>query len=310
MTIENLKGLKKVPIYSYTPRPRTRLPPMDLHLAELTSRFGAVYRAVSIRLSQYVSRSLLLGRATPRSLAWYADLIPLFFREFKQWERPRHPEIAAYLGIFHQKKIPPLVRLAAHVYLHIAFDLPIVISEQLPPLSPTELLQCQLLHQGATPAFREALRDSRRVFGWPERLLRILPFYDSAVATLTQWALALRATAWIHAEIMASPYSNRGHLRNRLARAVRLAAEEIQAKMPPDPPSIWPQVLALTPGGKWVAATIALAIASGALFSGRAAARQVKAISRLGEAVMRYSNLAILSEASLPNPTRVSPESE
>ena len=107
--------------------------------------------------------------------------------------------IKEYLELFQGPGVNPQLRLAAHAYLHIAFDLPRVISTTLPPQGANRVsMRRAFLRPG--PVFLEAFRAHARS-GKLGRLAKFLGRFEVTRA-LGYWVLTLRTVAWVQAELL------------------------------------------------------------------------------------------------------------
>jgi hypothetical protein len=176
--------------------------------------FARLYEDVTSALESFVLDGLIRGHITHWERDWFKTLIDGFTIEFRAWpDYPSGHPIRAYLDAF-EERTPAQLRLAAHAFLHIAYDLPRVIAGTLRTLPPPSRMALRSLFLRPAPLFRQIMLDQMRrgTFGI---LFRPLGFLRPA-EILGYWLLALRSVAWIHAESLAdSP--NTGALDLRLA---------------------------------------------------------------------------------------------
>jgi hypothetical protein len=158
-----------------------------------TADFKALYDVVTRELLAFVDQS---GWKADEQ-EWFRALIAAFDLKFAEWQSPPFDEIQKYLKRFDGAGRD--MRLAGHVFLHIAFDLPRAIAETPPPASPeTRRGQLFLAPSSLFPKiFINFARDGGlgilgRVFG-RVHAMQILGF----------WVLALRAQCWVHAAVLA-----------------------------------------------------------------------------------------------------------
>lgn len=173
-----------------------------------TERFGGLYRDVTADLEAFVAHGEEDGTIPTLQAKWFRDLIIGFTTEFRRW--PTYAlgtPLGDYLELFENRKIHRDLRLAGHVFLHIAYDLPRVIADSF----------------SATPTMRS---DGRRVFIHPTpRFLRVFLSYArkgalgvlpriaasfDALRVLAYWVIALRTIAWVHAEVLSDAAGRSG----------------------------------------------------------------------------------------------------
>jgi hypothetical protein len=131
--------------------------------------------------------------------------------------------IRTYLELFERPGTSALLRLAAHAFLHIAFDLPRVIAPTLAPASPTSRASMRTTFLRPGPIFLKAFLTHARV-GELGRLGRVAGRFKP-VRVLAYWVLALRSVAWIQAETLADRGVSASH-EKRMAIQLLKAAEE------------------------------------------------------------------------------------
>jgi hypothetical protein len=190
-----------------------------------TDRFRALYEEVTHDLEKYIKDELTGIEAT-----WFRDdLIRGFDAEFLNWEKAKGAT-ADYLYRLDESSVHDDVRLAGHVFLHIAYDLPRVLAD-------TFLARKGIQSTGRTafirpnPRFLKVflahLKSGRLgVLGW-------FVGHVDAMRVLGFWVIALRMTAWIHAEALAEAHDpqnptnrdKRNDLEARMADGLHRAAD-------------------------------------------------------------------------------------
>jgi hypothetical protein len=189
-----------------------------------SDRFEALYDRVTQSLEDYVTLEEKAGNLPPAHALWFRDLIQGFQNEFRLWPSYANNDQARYLQLFEAPGVDPQLRLAAHAFLHIAYDLPRVISRTIG--NPGFPLRSQYRTIFVRPGglFLKAFVSHARAgeFGFLGRLLgRFEP-----VRMLAYWVIALRSVAWIHAEILADAGGNSVVLERRMAQALLAAGHE------------------------------------------------------------------------------------
>lgn len=194
-----------------------------------TAGFATIYVDVTTRLRGIATKAPVDQRNTD----WVLYMIQSFHNQFLTWQWK--PATRGYLAGFHRRRSPRLFSLSGDVYLHIAYDLPRVIADSLSRrgpddfnvevMDPTNRYDARVLYLSAGPEFYEVLEKHATTFSvagffaFPAIIGRKL----SALHVLGHWVIALRNTAWIHAEALCdSP--NRTQLEDRLLDAVLQAA--------------------------------------------------------------------------------------
>ena len=119
--------------------------------------FHELYKEVTARLLQYI-RDPSSG-LQPHELDWFEQLVGDFIAQYEMWS-PRHPQptIEAYLLKFDKWLMPREIRLAGHAFLHIAYDLPRVMSAKLSASVKDRTRQGQIFVQ-AGPLFSKTFLD-------------------------------------------------------------------------------------------------------------------------------------------------------
>ena len=99
-------------------------------------RFDRIYGAVTHDLSDYLDEELRDGRLNTYERDWFQrGLIQGFIDEYKTWSNPPNADIGSYLSRFERHPHSDL-QLAAHVFLHVGYDLPRVLEDNLERLHP------------------------------------------------------------------------------------------------------------------------------------------------------------------------------
>jgi hypothetical protein len=160
------------------------------------------------------------GRLSKGDEAWFRGLISSFESEFRKWPTSTG-DIHKYLQLFEGNEIDPHLRLAAHAFLHIAYDLPRVIATSLRTISYSRSsMRTAFLRPG--PVFLRAFLDHATGGGFGI-LGRIAGRFEPMRA-LAYWVIALRSVAWVHAEILSE--SAPGALDARMAQELCRAGIE------------------------------------------------------------------------------------
>src|SRR5262245_2069066 len=188
-----------------------------------TGDFEALYERVTRKLENHINDEQRADNLLADKALWFHGLIQGFQREFNEWRNYRNNDLEGYLQIFEAPGIDPNLRLAAHAFLHIAYDLPRVIANSLvPPHSRSDL---RTIFLRPTPLFLKTFLVHAKS-GHFGLLGRILGYFESA-RVLAFWVIALRSVAWIHAEILADAGPvDKLHLEERMAQALLAAGRE------------------------------------------------------------------------------------
>lgn len=161
--------------------------------------FADLYAEVTVVLTQFAKHGRGEGRISDDELNWFVNLIQRFTVEFCNWDSLPAGPVRDYLALFEEAGVSRPLRLAAHAFLHVAYDLPRAIADS---LSATPLPRASLrpLFVRPAPLFRQifAARARRGSFGFLARPLG----YIKAAEILGYWLLSLRSVAWIHAEVL------------------------------------------------------------------------------------------------------------
>jgi hypothetical protein len=201
-------------------RPRRPIPPNPNY-----PEFHALYEAITDELYLFITEAEASGNANPDETTWFTLLIEGFADEFAGWATSPQPAIRNYLRLFGSSS--RLVKVAAHAFLHVAYDLPRVLATNMNHPN-TDKVRLRNLFLRPAPRLRQAFRDHLRAgrLGW---VLKPLGRFE-AVDVLAYWIIALRSVAWIHAEILADAPAQRGHWEANLARALYDAGEETRSR--------------------------------------------------------------------------------
>lgn len=196
-----------------------------------TSRFHSIYDAVTADLRNYLweEHTASPSRLSTQEMAWFEFLIYHFQREYKSWPQSAEPRVITYLDT--AEKCGADLKLAAHVFLHVAYDLPRMIClsfEQYGGMDPG--WRGVFVRPGPRflRVFQQQMRDG--TFGMLGRLVGQL---DAAQA-LGYWLIALRSVAWIHAETLHDIQRSRGyqllHVHRRMIDAMNTSLNEARKK--------------------------------------------------------------------------------
>lgn len=195
------------------------------------SRFQSIYDAVTLDLREYLREE---HTATPSRLSadeaeWFDFLIVTFQSEYRRWERSTHPDIIKYLQTAESCNRD--LKLAAHVFLHVAYDLPRIIQCSFSRFPGMETRGRGVFVRPG-PRFLRVFQDQMRdgTFGVVGRLVGQL----DAARALGYWLIALRSVAWIHAEMLDdlsrhSPYEF-ARVPSRMIAALTAALEGAKKK--------------------------------------------------------------------------------
>jgi len=186
-----------------------------------TDRFEKLYDQVTNALENHAA-SLKAPQGD-----WLKDLVRVFKLQFKEWPG-NNLQIKVYLNALEADKLPIVVSLAGHVYLHVAYDLPRAIAASMARdrhglegtntssifdasvMTPSRTISRQV-YIDVGPSFAQVLEDEEAVKlatnGWlTKKFLGWVTQYApglSAVRVMANWVIALRSVAWIYAEILA-----------------------------------------------------------------------------------------------------------
>ena len=186
-----------------------------------TDRFNELYGQVTKDLITWVDEEAQAGRLDQMQATWFlGELIPGFEAEFRAWGTAKG-DVATYLWAFDRPSVHSDLRLAAHVFLHIAYDLPRVIANSIASNpSVTNWGRAAFVRPGPRflKVFLKEMRSGK--FG----LVAKLSSRWDAAQMLGYWVIALRSVAWIHGEILADPSGGpRPALEQRMAQAMQEA---------------------------------------------------------------------------------------
>ncbi len=183
-----------------------------------TKEFEKLYAAVTASLRTFALAGRAKVQVSNQELQWFEYLIQGFLVEFQNWSSPTHTEIDEYLSMFDRGKASLPLRVAAHAFLHVGFDLPRVIADSLAKF-PVPRWRLRALFLRPAPLFREIFFTQAKAgtFGLLGRPLGFV----KPMEVLAYWLLSLRSVAWIHAEILADAASHvRRAKEHALAQAV------------------------------------------------------------------------------------------
>ena len=196
--------------------------------------FATVYREITRSLKEFRRKELPQKPAT--DARWFAYLIVHFKRKYNSWENATGG-VHSYLDKFHQRRVPGLLRLAGHAYLHISHDLALVVADSLAAQSgrgtrgnppPISRARAQVIFLRPTSRFYSVFIDTMgkwEVAGIVGKVSYIIPWRRAALSALADWMIALRSTAWIHGEILFAS-NKRPQLEDDLITALNDAADE------------------------------------------------------------------------------------
>lgn len=160
--------------------------------------FATLYATVARQMARFCDERVGAKIVARDEADWFRQLLVDFEREFGRWGgASAAPRVNDYLRRLDAE--PRLVRLAGHVFLHIAFDLPRVLRASFvdrPAIARHRmrglfLMPASLLHLDAMRRTELARHDLRARLAGGIGGLRVL----------AQWVQALRTNAWLHAEI-------------------------------------------------------------------------------------------------------------
>ena len=205
-------------------------PSRDLYTSVMNSactRFGdfaALYADVTVELTRFGSEAHGLGQITTDELNWWLDVMQRFTLEFCRWGNPPQAPVDEYLSIF-EGRASRSMRLAAHAFLHVGYDLPRAIADSL-IASPLPRYRLRSIFVRPAPLFRQIFvrRAREGSFGLLARPLG----YLKPAEILSYWLLSLRAVAWIHGESLADAPA-RGARELELARGLLDAGKAARA---------------------------------------------------------------------------------
>lgn len=182
--------------------------------------FARLYDSVTDALVRYVNKGLAETRISQPQADWFWWLIEKFAEEFQSWDSAPAP-IRHYLDLFNHD-VSRRVRLSAHAFLHVAYDLPRVIARTLRRIPRGDRLVYRSLFLRPAPLFRRVFVEQAR-HGYLGLLARPLG-YLKAAEILSYWLLSLRSVAWIQAESLADS-AHWVAMEHELARAIDRAGE-------------------------------------------------------------------------------------
>lgn len=195
--------------------------------------FHRLYRSVTSRLQHFVAAGVRAHRISgvhahginDPEAAWYQDLIDGFEHEFNGWPNTPSADIEEYLQLFEARKVSSPLRLAAHAFLHVAYDLPRVIAATLVSTPLSQRARLRSLFLRPAPLFRDVFLQHARE-GHFGLIARPLGYFKPA-EVLGYWVLSLRSVAWIHAETLAdSPAPN--VLADQLAQGMLAVGKDVR----------------------------------------------------------------------------------
>ncbi|MET0984306.1 MAG: hypothetical protein ABW034_02755 [Steroidobacteraceae bacterium] len=188
------------------------------------SEFRGLYDAVTQRLWDFALDLEHKSRFSTADLQWFWDIITGFTHEFAQWPSAPSGPIRDYLDCLENRNVSSAFRVAGHAFLHVAYDLPRVIADNLAGKGPADRMRLRSMFLRPNPVFRELFMDQVRqgLMGFFARPLG----YLKPAEILSYWLLTLRTVAWIHAETLVDAGAGRPTLEQQLAHGLLNAAQE------------------------------------------------------------------------------------
>lgn len=170
-----------------------------------TSSFLALYRQVTNMIHDHAKSH---GWAEPERV--FIDyLVAGFFEEYRDWQMK--PTTGAYLKLFSSPSHLDALRVVAHAYLHIAYDLPRVLAQSFqdvrPPLIPIDAparINRFLELQDGLKRVLDAAGSDTRIMGGLAHAIRLIPWRSHFLDVFGNWILVLRSNAFLHAEVLAA----------------------------------------------------------------------------------------------------------
>jgi hypothetical protein len=163
--------------------------------------FDRLYDSVTDELKKFVQEGCDTKRISKSQEEWFQSLIDGFRKEFEAWQlAPSGSPLGRYLDLFNHGASRRM-RLSAHAFLHVAYDLPRVVACTLRKMPGESRIAYRSLFLRPAPLFRQVFLDQARQ-GRLGLLARPLGYLKVA-EILSYWLLSLRSVAWIHAESLA-----------------------------------------------------------------------------------------------------------
>lgn len=186
--------------------------------------FDKLYKEVTEALRSYVQEGRSKGEISNQEKLWFEALIKGFQNEFDAWPGYKNNHPYRYLELFSPSHVSPTLRLAAHAFLHVAYDLPRVIADNLDPGNLQQRPRLRSLFLRPAPLFRQVFTEQLRagLFG---TVLRPVGYLKS-VEIIAYWVLCLRSVAWIHAETLIDSPQGRPSLELDLAKGLLKAGQD------------------------------------------------------------------------------------
>jgi hypothetical protein len=262
--------------------------------------FARLYGSVTEELVRYVNKGLAETRISLPQANWFGWLIQKFAEEFQSWDSAPAP-IRHYLDLFNHD-VSRRVRLSAHAFLHVAYDLPRVVARTLRSIPHGDRPVYRSLFLRPAPLFREVfLEQARR--GYFGLLARPLG-YLKAGEILSYWLLSLRSVAWIQAESLADSV-HWVAMEHELARAIDRAGEQACGRIEKlDNSTLFQAASPLLIASHHPEATVAAALGLGGLLAALIRARNdgvAKRIAYLGACVhIELAKATMTVEGKLP----------
>jgi hypothetical protein len=126
------------------------------HPSTETARFYQLYCEITTGLTDFIDNLYVSGDVTPAEHAWFNGLINGFRSAYQRWPLAPNGHVRTYLQLFATRNRH--LRLAAHAFLHIAFDLPRVIADSLVRVPESERWRYRTLFVRSAPRLREVFR--------------------------------------------------------------------------------------------------------------------------------------------------------
>lgn len=188
--------------------------------------FGGLYSEVTTQLSAFMDKAVADGEASANDKQWFVAIVAGFRAEFAAWPTSQNQHIRAYLALF--RSASPLMRVAGHAFLHVAYDLPRVLAKHMHHAG-TDRNDLRNLFLRPAPLFRQVVLDYLGQGKLGNTFRPIGKFRSLEI--LAYWLIALRSVAWIHAEIIADRGHLRAHYESNLAIALYKAGHHARSRL-------------------------------------------------------------------------------
>ncbi|MDB6024134.1 MAG: hypothetical protein JWM68_357 [Verrucomicrobiales bacterium] len=147
------------------------------------------------------------------SAGWIQEMVQDFALEYKSWETKRDYEFY-FKACICPKLDARFLHLTVCAFLHISYDLPVVMAKKWPGIHYPSVSYAQATNvfYALDPIFPDVLLKhgrSRKVIGRYGILAKRIPnfFVNPPNQVLSHWTKNLRATAWTHAQLLAESSS-------------------------------------------------------------------------------------------------------